>query len=491
MAATYSINIGTVTETTFLDSLNTALNQLPNNTSHLVSPKDVRDAIYTAWINNIFKPTTVTGSSVEYIGVDGSQMGISLKEKMYFGKRRLNGIDIMSNTLLNNNSDIFFFNNKSDIGSQDTKISILGGASSSFYNTSPYLETTYIIGTSSNYLDFNIVNPTGDVNITSSTKRVSVNGLIFPTLAQSASASNGYVLKYLSNGGNIYLDWQPIETAFIDTVISSGTVSISGSPVLINGNKIEFTNSNPILRELGGVTKGMTFSDVPLVNLLSRILYPYIEPTVSIVLAASSSTPNSITGSNTKGLVCEVNSISSLRYTYDIKGNSYNVTSIPINPGGTLPPTPARLFGTSSISIPPSSQTYSLRVIDGVGTASATASLSYVYPYFFGVTTSNLNFGLVGSLSGLSKVVATKSDVNIKLTGSQSHIYFLSPSSYGDINYIIDESTGWNYISSFTKIHSSISLTSSSPYWAGSYNVYSYTAGGGITSVNSMWKFKH
>lgn len=489
--STYSINIGTVTETTFLETLNDVLNQLPNNTSHLVSPKDVRDAIYTAWVNNIFKPTTVTGSSVEYIGIDGSQRGIDLKEKIYLGKRRLNGIDIMSNTLLNNNSDILIFNTKADVGSQDTKISILGGASSSFYNTSPYLESSYVVGTSSNYLNFNLVNPTGDINLSSTTRNVSINGLIFPTISESASASNGYVLKYSESGGNIYLNWQPLGTAFVDTVISSATVSITGSPVLVNGNEIEFTNTKPILRELGGITKGMTFSDVPLVNLLNQILYPYIEPSVSIILSASSSNLNSITGSNTTNLICEVNSISSLRYTYNISGNSYNVSSIPINPGGTLPPTPTRLFGTSSISIPSSSQTYSIRVIDGVGTASSTASLSYVYPYFFGVTTSNINFGSIGSLSGLSKVISLKSDISIKLTGSQSHIYFLSPSVYGDINYIIDESTGWNYISSFTKIHSSIGLTSSSPYWVGTYNVYSYTTGGGITSVNSTWKFKH
>jgi len=487
---TYSINVGTPTETSSLENINDVLNQLPDNTSQLLSPKDVRDAVYTAWTTNVFKPTTVTASSVEYVGLDSSETGINLKEKIYLGKRRLSGLDIMDDTLLNSDSDIFIFNTKSDSSSQDsTKVSVLAGDDATKYNLAPYFESSYISGSSS--IDFNIVNPNGNVNIYSSASNVSINGLIFPTRAESASASNGYVLKYLDNAGDIYLDWQPLGSANIDTIYSSATVSITGNPVLINGNNIEFTNSSPILSELGGISLGSTFSNVALVTLLNTLLYPYVDPVVSMILTATSSISYGVTGIGSRNVIAESGALSSVRYIYNITNKSIPITSVLASPGGSLPPTTTRLSGTSSISIPSSTQLYTLTVSDGTGTVSSTASLTYVYPYFYGVTSNSINFGSNGVLSSLNKVISEKSDISVTLTGTSSHIYFLYPNSYGDLTSAIDNITGWNYISSFSKIHSGISLTSSSPYWSASYSVYSYTAGSGVTTVNSMWTFKH
>ena len=486
--STYSINIGTVTESTSLGSIDAVLNQIPNNTTHLVSPKDLRDAFYTAWTSNIFKPTTVTSSNVEYIGSDSSQTGIDTKEKIYLGKRRLSGSDIMNNTLLTSDSDIFIYNTKSDSGLQNTKVSFLGGASSSLFSFSPSVETLYVIGTSSNYLDFNIKNPSGNINIESIGRNVSINGLIFPTLAETyTNAANGYVLKY-NNGA---LEWNSLSGATLDT-ISGATVSITGNKVLINGNNIEFTNSNPILQTLGGITAGMTFSSEALVNVLNTLLYPYLPPTMSFVLSATSVIPGALSGSETNSLLAEYGSLSTLSYKYDITKKSMPITSILSSPGGTFPPSPTILSGTSSLTsiMPVSAQIYTLSITDVTSIISTTASLTYTYPYFYLVTTSSINFGSV-SPSIFNKVLVEKSDVTVTLSGTNSHIYFLYPSSYGNLSHIVDSSTGWDFISSFTKIESAISLTSSSPYWSGTYNVYSYTSGSGLTTVNSDWTFKH
>jgi hypothetical protein len=81
-------------------------------------------------------------------------------------------------------------------------------------------------------------------------------------------------------------------------------------------------------------------------------------------------------------------------------------------------------------------------------------------------------------------------DISQTLVGDNCYIYFLYPSSYGNLTAIVDENTGWNFISSFTKIYNGISLTSSSPSWSTNYNVYSYTSGYGRTTVNGTWTFK-
>ena len=107
MPLTYSINDNTAYDATRLETIGDVLNQIPDNTSKLISPKDVRDAIYSSWETSVFKQ--LTGSaSIEYIGIDRN----GLNQKMLIGKKRLAGVDILDSNLLNynlNDSDIFFF----------------------------------------------------------------------------------------------------------------------------------------------------------------------------------------------------------------------------------------------------------------------------------------------------------------------------------------------------------------------------------------------
>jgi hypothetical protein len=489
---TYSINNGTVTETSSLANLNDVLNQLPNNTSHLVSPRDVRDAIYTTWTNNVFKPTTITASVVGYIGFDSSVTGLTIRQKIFLGKRNLLGQDILNNSLLTSDTDIFVYNTKVDSSSQDsTKIRFLAGASSSFHSTSPYLQSLYVVGATSNFIDFNLKNESGNINISSSNKSVSINGLLFPTESQNFSSPDGYVLKKIQVGSQSTLQWNDIGTLPINALTSSGTVSITGSPVLINGNPIVYTNPTPTLASLGGVSIGETFSNVALVTMLNKLLYPYFAASASIILIPTVTIASGVTGSSTREVIVEPSNLSALSYVYNITNRSYPITSILSSPVGSLPPLTTRLFGTSSISVPLSSQVYQIQVTDGTQSTTATASLTFTYPYFWGVTTSSINFNNTGTLPLVNKLMKSKSNTDVLLVGSQSYIYFLYPSVYGDLTKIIDTDTGFNYISSFTKIHNAITMTSSSPAWSTSYNIYSYTSGSGKTTVNSIWSFKY
>ena len=111
MSATYSISVGGPTEASRKQDINSVLLDLPDNTQKLISPRDVRDAFVTTWATSAFKQTIGQGT-VEYLGIDsGNPSNRDIKQKIFIGKRNYAGVDIMTNTLLNNTSnDIYIYN---------------------------------------------------------------------------------------------------------------------------------------------------------------------------------------------------------------------------------------------------------------------------------------------------------------------------------------------------------------------------------------------
>jgi hypothetical protein len=496
---TYSINSGTTTESKNLASINDILSQIPDNTTHLIKPSDIRDAIFTAWNSaGVFKPTTISGSEIEYIGIDSTLGGDSLKEKILLGKRQVSGSDIMTNNLLTSDSDILFYNTKSDSDDQSyTKISILAGTDSTIYENAPYIESD-VVGSA---IDLSLVDPKGSINIiaggtvSGESKHITLNGVFYPTRYQNALASNGQVLKYY-NGQMV---WSNVSSTNIDSFSSSGTFSIYGSPILLNGSPTTYTNATPTSATVGGISVGTTFNNVALVDMFTALLYPYIAPSVSITLTAVSSP--SVVNNITSYVIAEYNSITSLTYNYTITKKSKNLAQIlsPISEswkGGTPPllSGPTRLSGSSTMVGTASysglsSYSYLLSVTDGTATSSTTAQLKYVYPYFYGVSSTPLtSFNPINTL-GLTKVIQEVGTTSAFLSGTNVKVYFMYPSSYADLSSIKDTSTGYEYISSFTK--TTITVGSSGPLWTQTYKLYTYTAGGGFTTVNSTFTFKH
>jgi len=490
MPLTYSINDNTAYDATRLETIGDVLNQLPDNTSKLISPKDVRDAIYSSWENSVFKQ--LTGSaSIEYIGIDRN----GLNQKMLIGKKRLAGVDILDSNLLNyslNDTDIFFFNNKSGVTPSNTKISFLAGTNSSLYTYAPYINSYQ--GTSSLHLD--IVNQTGDITISSNTGRVSVNNVIFPTKIETASASNGQILKYY-NGRLIWGD----NTISVATIgVTSSITNIYGSPVLINNHNIELNETTPIAATFGNIKPGQIFSNAPLVEVVRQMLYPHLGPQVSLLINANS------TGFTTSA-VAEYGNISSsgIQLSWSIIKRSDPVISATLSnsyPGGFAPTLPINYAGLTSVSgttlgnVPVDSLGYTISVYDNGFTnygidnmaiatgsstysyATASVTLDLIYPFFYGVSSTNATTGPgVNSILGsLTKLVEGKSDKIVNLSGT-GYIYFIYPSWYGDIdsaNGVFDEN-GFNISSSFTYSTYLSSINSPSSYWSGiSYSVYKH-----------------
>lgn len=167
--STYSTNFGNpAIEATNWNSLQKIMEGMPNNTAQLITPQHVRDAVYTTWEQGVFK--ILEAGTINYIGTDNGGSTNNFRYKMFLGKKELGlGNTIMDNTLLSSDTDIFFYNNKSDSNTslQNTKISFLAGdgESNSFY-LAPYLEASKSGIGGSSRIDLSIINPSNGGSIT-------------------------------------------------------------------------------------------------------------------------------------------------------------------------------------------------------------------------------------------------------------------------------------------------------------------------------------
>lgn len=412
MPATFSINLGQLTESTRKENIFSVLNDIPDNTQKLISPRDVRDAFLSSWANTPFKITTPNNlANLEYIGVDSSNpSNKDIKKKILIGKRSYGGLDIMNSALLNSvDADIFLFNTKPDVATQSaTKVAILAGTNSMLYPLAPYIEAK--VNNNETAIDLNIVNPSPDgaINLFSPTGRVSINDIIFPTVAETfGSASDGRILRYRGAFPTGYLKWED-PTITLNTIGTPGyPTNIYGSTVSLNGFSLEFIDSNFVPNTIGGVEAGSSFStnsfyntnsgifqNWPVTEVLKELLYPYIKPELEL----------SVINTTTNNTYAEVGKTASSVLTWKIttyqRNSSERIYDYQIIPntsyiGLSFSGTPGSFIG-GTISVPTYSNTLStknwyINASDiGVGafSYSATASLQFVYPIYYGFTTS-------------------------------------------------------------------------------------------------------
>jgi len=536
MPATYSISVGLPTEALRKQDINSVLLDIPDNTQKLISPKDVRDAFLSTWANAAFKQT-IGLSSLEYIGIDsGNPENRDIKQKIFIGKRNYTGVNIMNNALLSytNPTDIYFFNTKPDTVTQSqTRIAILAGTNSSLYTTAPYIQAeSNSTGTA---INLDIVNPSiysGPINIYSNTGRVAINGIVFPTAAEtSASASNGRILKYSGTWPNGSLRWDD-PTISISSIGVPGTpTNIYGSPSNVNGYSLEFVDPTLTTQTIGGIQAGSSFPSFgfngiygnqnwPMVEVIRSLLYPYSPPGLTIQLS------NLSTGDN----YAEIGVTSSISFTYSITKYSENIDTYQIyGPSNTSPYTVGAVgtySGLSFSSALPGDQTivtftysvkrdyvstpvtndYAIQASDSLDSLGytlinhfATASLTFLSP-FFTIFSSSISFSMVGSalFDSLNRSIRTRTlmsigdkhitpypgnsqSVSFNCVGS-GYLYFLVPYSIGynygilsmikDPNGYIVYDSAYPLTSSFTYSNSVAPLLSTTYVNYGNYRVY-------------------
>ena len=486
--STYSIFPGTTQEANSFNTISDVLNVLPDNTQKLINPRDVRDAIFSNWENTVFRYTSNT-SGTQYIGISRED----IKDKLFLGKKSLLGSNILSNSVLSSQPeiDIFFYNTKSDSATnQNLRIGFIGGSSQSLHTSIPYLEVVQVSGATPS-LGLNIAHNQpfgGDFNfVAGQYGRIGLNGLVVPSQSEIASivASPTSSLigdLFLVRNSSGYIEFRT--GGSVTSVLGSPgiTTNIFGSPVLVNGSPLEFTELNPTLQDFGGMPQGSTFSNVPVVEVLRQLLYPYLGPQVNISLTTPIRERSHISGTNsqfTYTLIKRSGDISSS--TVDIRDDS-NVVLTSYSGGtlagsGYLSQTYNDSFTFSGANIQSNltgNFTFSISATDGTQSVSASASMKFVYPYFYGFspTTSNTQ-NIVNTY--LTKLVDVQDDQTLPLSGT-GYIYYAYPANYSTLSKIYDGngfllwqvgsvSTSWTY--------STTSISSPSGLWGGaSYLIF-------------------
>lgn len=468
--ATYSEAIGTTTEAVSKTAILDVLSLLPDNTSKEITPRDVRDAILSTWETSAIRYTN-NGTDV-YIGVDRDDV----KDiKLLLGKKEISGSTILSTTLTGSDTDIFLYNFKSDSAvTQDLKISLLAGSSASFFSLAPYFKSSYV-PSFGGYLSLDIVNPSnyGTINIQSGgSASLTLNNLKFPSPnyisnitgnPSSASASISSDLFLVVRSGNSSLELATYQSGGGVLGTPNTQTDIFGSPVLLNGVPLEYTNLIPTVATFGGIALGSTFSNVSLSTMITAMLYPDYPPIATIAITNTSNGPLSynntlerrhgvagITITYTYTLTKLTNNITStsfllFRNSASVPGTSFPNTSLPGSglvtqtyPGNTV-----NIPGSSFIAAVTGKSvfTFSVSPNDGILPPTTTStSFEVVYPYFYGFSTSSSDNPFTTQTDAMdqtTKRIDIRGSQSLALSGS-GYLHFIYPSSYGTLSNILD-----------------------------------------------------
>jgi hypothetical protein len=530
-----------------LNGIQEIINFIPDNSTGVIVPKNFRDGYYTLWENTIFKPTTATGLGNSYIGIDQNSLvnnDVNWYPKIYLGPKSLNSNLVMTSDLLGSDVDIFFQTMKDTSGGNyDTKVSFLAGSSSYWRNGSlytPYIQSKVETTIDGDFIDFNIYNPSyvgdtqsnyygGNVNISSDYGYVSINSFNFPKSSQVTSSNEGKVLRYRWISGKAYGFWEDAYSQSITSMASTGTISIVGSPVLISGYR--FSDSRVVATSIGGIQAGETFSDVEVLDLLRRIIYTYVQPTLTTDILLNNEPISYIEAGDSSTYY-------SLNLHYTITRNAtYSITffdfatSSPAYVGtlatALLIPDGQTTTGTVSLNASGGpflglTQTYliqswTLSLIDSYPTTKITTSnLKMVLPFYHGVSTVEATYSTM-----VNSILGTGSELN-KLTpklyepivGSPSYednkyeyitsngvgsgvdgkgfIYFGYPSEYPELIQIVDQNGFQQQIGSVSSDFYTQSFTITSPngWWSDKeYLFYISSASTSVPISYNKWQF--
>lgn len=297
---------------------------------------------------------------------------------------------------------------------------------------------------------------TGDVIGVTSLTIAAIQGRTLAT----ASPSNGDVLTW----DNTASTWKPAQTT------NSG---------LYNGNRVVKRTSWPVSINMGTTTNVSAFLDA--------VFFPFLSATISInadeLYEVGTSNSITISGSTTvrdetifsNGRVDQTVPSTSTIYTFGAS-TTYNTTTT-FTPIQSTPSSLNRSF-------------IAYQTVGNNGTPitinSSTKSVQSCYPFLHGVSSMNLTSGGTATYSGLSgKLIATKSNKTVSLTGTSGYIYFCYPASYGPLTGILDHSS-FQQLSSFTRYSVNVTSVGLVNNWNTLYYIYKLNG----TTSPSGWNYQ-
>lgn len=218
--------------------------------------------------------------------------------------------------------------------------------------------------------------------------------------------------------------------------------------------EMKFEKDATVVTSLGGIKAGENLNGLDVKQILNKLLFPYVAPTVSASLSMSPSgtlfehgatvTLVSMTGNVTKKSESiknvkfhDTSTGTQLHAIFDNvdKSSSYtHMFSPPITITSNLPSNRFRFSTTDSMD-----KTYYAN----------TTAISFCYPYYFGVADENVEINS-DLITKMTKRVEQKGTKSYNYTSNQQAAYIAYPASYGKLTKIID-ANGFDVTDTFTQ----------------------------------------
>lgn len=208
----------------------------------------------------------------------------------------------------------------------------------------------------------------------------------------------------------------------------------------------KYTNSNPVPTKIGGIEAGSTFDNIDHNALFTRLLYPYIEPTISgISITPGTTILENGSRFNLTGIRFNINTPSlasseSIHYDFKIGGTVFHTLD-----------TNSRSINTTVNRLISSNSSITVSVIDNINNRQKDFTLityKFIYPMYHGVVSENETITPT-FIKSKTKLLQEKGNKNIKFTSNNQKIMFAYPKSYGNLTSIYD-SNNFNIINTFT-----------------------------------------
>lgn len=332
-----------------------------------------------------------------------------------------------------------------------------------------------------------------------------LRNLIFCNETASSALSSSYALtaSYALNGGSGGSSLQtgstyPFTSSWALNALNGGTTLYTGSTYpftsswAVNVESASYTltssttpfNGNRAIKREDPDFEGLNVGGGTVVDFLNNFFFPFIPASVSLTLVPSTTLYEI---GNDPSPTIRVNVTANDETLFEsgsVRKDGTNTWTI------TKPVLPATNYDNvdSNITTGHTYQAYISASNDGTPglIASNTRTISFVYPYFWGLSTNP-------SLSGttlygtLTKTIQSYSATNnVSFTGTATYIYFCYPDTYTDIVYIYDynDFDVTNLFQSSTVSVTSTGLTSN---WTTNYKVWRLKSS---SNPNGTYKFR-
>ena len=236
-----------------------------------------------------------------------------------------------------------------------------------------------------------------------------------------------------------------------------------------------------VINSIGGITAGSDLNGMSTLEILNKLLFPYVAPTYSVV-----GTPNG--GIYEKG---NNQVITNVKVTVTKK--SEKITRIEVFDGSTslgyLEGVNIENGGTFNfnvnVEVNSTNKQLTATITDTSNNSysAKTGSFNFIYPYYVGVCGVNDEITEI-LIKGLTKKIETKGSKSISYTTNNQKMVFAYPSSYGNIAKILDPNS-FDVTNTFSKTTVSIIGLDGT---AQNYYVYTNSAS---TVTNFAMKFNY